>query len=117
VELGGHGIDVGSTDFHLLAVRARHAGQVLTKARLLERVWGYAAFDPHLVVAPVSLLRRQLGPEAARLIHTARGVGTYCATTTSRPPRPTDAPWTDHCPGQRPGDHTAGPRSPSRPRT
>lgn len=39
VDFDGHRIDVGPTDFDLLAVLARHAGQVLTKARLLELVW------------------------------------------------------------------------------
>jgi DNA-binding response OmpR family regulator len=86
-------IDVGPTDFELLAVLARHAGQVLSKARLLELVWGYDSIDENLVedmraTAPlspeadenlvevhVSILRRQLGQPAAALIQTVRGVG------------------------------------------
>jgi DNA-binding response OmpR family regulator len=75
VAFGGTTIELGPTDFVLLAVLARHAGQVLSKAKLLELVWGYEPYDENLVVVRVSLLRRQLGPEAARLIRTVRGVG------------------------------------------
>jgi two-component system OmpR family response regulator len=68
-------IELGPTDFVLLAVLARHAGQVLSKARLLQLVWGYEPYDENLVVVRVSLLRRHLGTEAGRLIRTVRGVG------------------------------------------
>src|ERR671911_89122 len=54
---------------------ARHAGQVLSKSRLLELVWGYDAVDENLVEVHVSILRRRLGNEAAGLIQTVRGVG------------------------------------------
>jgi two-component system OmpR family response regulator len=67
-------VDLGPTDFALLAVLARHAGQVLSKSRLLELVWGYESVDENLVEVHVSILRRRLGKEAG-LIHTVRGVG------------------------------------------
>jgi DNA-binding response OmpR family regulator len=67
-------IDLGPTDFALLAVLARHAGQVLSKSRLLELVWGYEAVDENLVEVHVSIVRRRLGKDAD-LIHTVRGVG------------------------------------------
>jgi two-component system, OmpR family, response regulator len=72
---GQEAIDLGPTDFALLAVLARHAGQVLSKARLLELVWGYDTIDENLVEVHVSILRRQLGQPAAKLIQTVRGVG------------------------------------------
>jgi DNA-binding response OmpR family regulator len=75
VEFAGHPIELSATDFSVLAVLARHAGQVMSKARLLELVWGYDPFDENLVVVRVSLLRRHLGSDAAALIHTVRGVG------------------------------------------
>jgi two-component system OmpR family response regulator len=75
VEFAGHPIELSATDFSLLAVLARHAGQVMSKARLLELVWGYDPYDENLVVVRVSLLRRHLGSDAAALIHTVRGVG------------------------------------------
>jgi two-component system, OmpR family, KDP operon response regulator KdpE len=68
-------VDLGPTDFALLAVLARHAGQVLSKSRLLELVWGYEAVDENVVEVHVSILRRRLGQDAADLIHTVRGVG------------------------------------------
>jgi two-component system, OmpR family, response regulator len=68
-------IELGATDFTLLAVLARHAGHVLSKTRLLELVWGYDAVDENLVEVHASILRRRLGPEAAALIRTVRGVG------------------------------------------
>jgi two-component system response regulator PrrA len=74
VEFAGRAIELGPTDFALLAVLARHAGLVLSKARLLDLVWGYEPYDENLVVVRVSLLRRRLG-DAAGLIHTVRGVG------------------------------------------
>jgi DNA-binding response OmpR family regulator len=38
-------------------------------------VWGYDAYDPNLVEAYVSTLRRKLEQHGPRLIHTVRGVG------------------------------------------
>jgi two-component system, OmpR family, response regulator len=75
VEFAGETIELGPTDFVLLAVLARHAGQVMSKAKLLELVWDYEPYDENLVVVRVSLLRRHISPEASRLIHTVRGVG------------------------------------------
>jgi two-component system OmpR family response regulator len=74
VMVGESIIDLGPTDFALLAVLARHAGQVLSKSRLLELVWGYEAVDENVVEVHVSILRRRLGKDAD-LIHTVRGVG------------------------------------------
>jgi DNA-binding response OmpR family regulator len=74
VMVGQTVVDLGPTDFALLAVLARHAGQVLSKSRLLELVWGYEAVDENLVEVHVSILRRRLGKDA-HLIHTVRGVG------------------------------------------
>jgi DNA-binding response OmpR family regulator len=75
VMVGETVVELGPTDFALLAVLARHAGQVLSKSRLLELVWGYEAVDENLVEVHVSILRRRLGKDAADLIHTVRGVG------------------------------------------
>jgi two-component system, OmpR family, response regulator len=74
VMVGDAVVELGPTDFTLLAVLARHAGQVLSKARLLELVWGYEAVDENLVEVHVGILRRRLG-DGADLIHTVRGVG------------------------------------------
>jgi two-component system OmpR family response regulator len=75
VTFAGVRVDLRPTDFDLLAVLARHVGQVLSKARLLELVWSYDSIDENLVEVHVSILRRQLGQPAASLIQTVRGVG------------------------------------------
>ena len=75
VMVGETVVELGPTDFALLAVLARHSGLVLSKSRLLELVWGYEAVDENLVEVHVSILRRRLGKDAADLIHTVRGVG------------------------------------------
>jgi DNA-binding response OmpR family regulator len=75
VFFAGREISLSPIDFSLLVVLARHAGQVLSKARLLEIVWGYDVVDESLVEVHVSTLRRRLGPDAARLVRTVRGVG------------------------------------------
>src|SRR5919106_1288583 len=73
VMFGERVVELGPTDFALLAVLARHAGQVFPKSRLLELVWGYEAVDQNLVEVHISILRRRLGRDAAALIHTVRG--------------------------------------------
>jgi two-component system OmpR family response regulator len=75
VVVGDRDIDLGSTDFALLATLARHPGRVMTKRLLLELVWDHDAVDENLVEVHISQLRRQLGAGAADLIHTVRGVG------------------------------------------
>jgi two-component system response regulator MprA len=75
VTVGGRPVELGATDFAVLATLARHAGHVLSKRRLLELVWGYDAVEENRVEVHISLLRRALGPGAAGLIRTVRGVG------------------------------------------
>ena len=75
VFFAGEEIRLSPTDFALLAVLSRHAGQVLSKARLLELVWGYDVVAENLVEVHVSTLRSRLGPDAARLVHTVRSIG------------------------------------------
>jgi two-component system response regulator PrrA len=70
-------IELTNREFDLLETLVRHAGLVLSRAQLLEQVWGYTfEVDGNVVDQFVSYLRRKL--EAAgepRLIHTVRGVG------------------------------------------
>ena len=42
-------LDLTRTEYQLLAVLARHPGQVLSKTQLLTQVWGYEAYDANLV--------------------------------------------------------------------
>jgi two-component system OmpR family response regulator len=75
VTFAGRDIRLGPIDFSLLAMLARHAGQVMSKSRLLELVWGYEAIDESLVEVHVCTTRRRLGPDGAGVLQTVRGVG------------------------------------------
>ncbi len=75
---GGEEINLTKTEFLLLCEFADHAGAVLSRDQLLERVWGYEYLgDSRLVDAHVRRLRVKIEehPDDPRLIVTARGVG------------------------------------------
>jgi DNA-binding response OmpR family regulator len=66
------------TEYRLLCEFADHAGQVLSRDQLLERVWGYEYLgDSRLVDAHVRRLRVKIEdqPDEPRIIVTARGLG------------------------------------------
>jgi two-component system response regulator MtrA len=73
----GRPVDVTATEFRLLLELARHAGQVLTRDVLLDRVWGYDYLgDSRLVDMAIKRLRDKLDSAGApRRISTVRGVG------------------------------------------
>jgi DNA-binding response OmpR family regulator len=75
VTRNGAVIDLTPTEFEVLSTLGRHRGQVLSKSQLLSLVWGYDAYDPNVVEAHVSALRRKLEAHGPRLIHTVRGAG------------------------------------------
>jgi two-component system OmpR family response regulator len=74
---GGKRIDVQPREFRLLEQLLRHAGQVVTRTMLLEKVWDYH-FDPqtNVIDVHVSRLRQKVdkGFDKA-LIHTVRNAG------------------------------------------
>ena len=77
VTRAGREIALQRREFELLAYFMRHAGQVVTRTMLLERVWGYH-FDPrtNVIDVHVSRLRRKIDKGFdVPLIHTVRGVG------------------------------------------
>jgi two-component system OmpR family response regulator len=76
VSRGGTPVELSPTEFRLLAYLLRHQGLVLTRAQLLENVWGWDyAGQSQIVETYVSYLRRKLDPLGPPLIHTVRGVG------------------------------------------
>jgi len=76
VSRGGAPVELSKTEFLLLAYLMRHQGRVLTRAQLLENVWGWDyAGESQIVETYVSYLRRKLDPLGPPLIHTQRGVG------------------------------------------
>ncbi len=72
----GTQMELSPTEFRLLAFLMRHPGRVLTRAQLLEHVWGWDyGGQSQIVETYVSYLRRKLDPLGPPLIHTQRGVG------------------------------------------
>jgi DNA-binding response OmpR family regulator len=80
---GGCRISVTATELRLLGYLARQRGRVVSKTQILTQVWGYDAYDPNLVEAYVSTLRRKLEQHGPRVIHTVRGVGYRIGDTTA----------------------------------
>ncbi len=78
VRVDGSAVELTALEFNLLALLAREPGIVVTRAALLDALWGpeYAG-DDHLVDVHVANLRRKLGDEPAspRFLETVRGVG------------------------------------------
>lgn len=74
VLLGSAVIDLSEREFQLLHELVRHAGEVVSRDRLLADVWGYN-FDPgtNLVDVCIRRLRQKLGPQAP--IKTVRHAG------------------------------------------
>jgi DNA-binding response OmpR family regulator len=75
---GGEPVSLTKTEFNLLCEFADHAGLVLSRDQLLERVWGYDYLgDSRLVDAHVRRLRVKIEDQAdePRLIVTVRGIG------------------------------------------
>jgi two-component system, OmpR family, response regulator len=76
VRRSGVPVELTATEFRLLAYLMRHQGRVLTRAQLLEKVWGWDySGESQIVETYVSYLRRKLDPLGPPLIHTQRGVG------------------------------------------
>ena len=105
VHRAGTPVELSPTEFRLLAYLMRHQGRVLTRAQLLENVWGWDyAGQSQIVETYVSYLRHKLDPLGPPLIHTQRGVG-YSLRPGS--PGPAGGPGTSGGPG-RPGGRPEG---------
>jgi DNA-binding response OmpR family regulator len=71
-------VDLTRTEFRLLCELAQHAGAVLSRDQLLERVWGYEdAGDGRTVDAHIRRLRMKIEDDAAapHYVQTVRGLG------------------------------------------
>lgn len=74
---GGTVVELTNREYQVLLVLMRHAGQVVTRTTLLNRVWGYD-FDGEsgVVEAYIRLLRRKIDRgRPVPLIRTVRGAG------------------------------------------
>jgi two-component system response regulator PrrA len=74
---GERQLDLTRREFDLLEVLARNAGFVLSRAQLLELVWGYDfEVESNVVDVFVGYLRRKLEADGEpRVIETVRGIG------------------------------------------
>jgi len=76
VRVDGREVGLTRKEFDLLADLIRHRGRVLTRDRLLERVWGYSyPGETRTVDVHVRRLRKKLGAAADERIETVVGVG------------------------------------------
>ena len=72
----GQGVEVTAREFDLLAYLMEHQGEVLTRDRLLNAVWGLAFYgDENTLEVYVHYLRLKRGDTDRLLIQTVRGVG------------------------------------------
>jgi two-component system OmpR family response regulator len=72
----GQPIRLSPTEFRLLRYLMENAGQVVSKAQILERVWHYDfGGDASIVDTYISYLRRKVDAEEPKLIRTVHGVG------------------------------------------
>jgi len=77
VTRAGKSIILQPREFRLLEYLMKHAGQVVTRTMLLEKVWDYH-FDPqtNVIDVHISRLRQKIDKEFDRpLLHTVRGAG------------------------------------------
>ncbi|GAB4586979.1 response regulator transcription factor [Nocardia sp. IFM 10818] len=74
VRRGGREIELSRTEFALLEVLLRNAGQALPRETLIDRVWGHQSSNSLEVY--IRYLRRKIEADGGKpLIHTVRGVG------------------------------------------
>jgi two-component system, OmpR family, response regulator MprA len=77
VTRAGHQIELTRTEYELLELFVRNAGQVLTRDLIFDRVWGYDfGNSSNSLDVYIGYLRRKTEIDGRpRLIHTVRGVG------------------------------------------
>jgi two-component system OmpR family response regulator len=76
VSRSGTLVDLSPTEFKLLRYFLANRERALSKAQILDHVWGYEfTGDANVVETYVSYLRRKLDPLGAPLIQTIRGIG------------------------------------------
>jgi DNA-binding response OmpR family regulator len=76
---GDRKVKLSTTEFSLLLLLLRRAGQTVPRRTLIESVWGYdSSIESNTLDAFIHLLRGKVDAAPhAKLIHTVRGVG-YC---------------------------------------
>ena len=77
VDLGDHRVHLSPLEFGVLEALSARRGRPVSRAELIDRVWG-TTYDggSNVVDVVVRSLRQKLGPSATR-VETTRGIG-YC---------------------------------------
>src|SRR5439155_27242016 len=76
VTYAGREVELSQREFAVLECLARHAGQAVSRAQLLEHVWSEGDVSQNVVDVHVGYLRKKLDdPAGPPLIRTVRGVG------------------------------------------
>ncbi|WP_327375383.1 response regulator transcription factor [Streptomyces sp. NBC_01216] len=76
VRRSGTVIELSPTEFELLRFLMRNPRRVLSKTRILDRVWAYDfGGRAHIVELYISYLRKKIDAGRPPMIHTVRGVG------------------------------------------
>jgi two-component system OmpR family response regulator len=76
VSRNGEEIALTATEFELLRFLMRNPRRVLSKARILDRVWNYDfGGQANVVALYISYLRRKIDARRSAMIHTMRGAG------------------------------------------
>ena len=86
VWFGDQQLDLSKTEFDLLELLGRHAGNVLTHSTIYDRIWGYDfGPDSKNLAVYISYLRRKFDQAGApAMIRTVRGVGYSLGRTADR---------------------------------
>ncbi len=78
--LDGTPLDLTAKEFDLLAYLVRHAGRVISRDEILEKVWGEGrSTDSNVIEVFVCHLRNKIGDRENTVIQTIRGVGYFFA--------------------------------------
>jgi DNA-binding response OmpR family regulator len=75
---GGRPVDLSALEYKLLAAFARHSGRLVTRAQLLDEVWGHGTnVTDRVVDNQVTNLRKKIepSPERPRYLLSLRGLG------------------------------------------
>ena len=81
VRVSGAPVSLTATEFRLMEYLLRRAGALITRDELAAQVWAdTVARESNVIDVYVSYLRKRLGPEAARLVRTVRGMGYMLGT-------------------------------------
>jgi len=67
VQVGDRIVEMPPLEQAVFTLLANRPGAVVSRAVLLQKLWGSAAADPHLLEATITRLRRRLGPCGAAL--------------------------------------------------